>query len=105
MHLTSFGNESSNEMAFPHPQSRKGDCRKGDIPNNRGVVWKLLKRTINVTDYRNAEHDVNRTKNRTFGGISHSIPFHREFAAHIFQLLPPGLSAVWLPKSKGGILF
>src|SRR5258708_27064572 len=98
MHLTSFRDKSSNERAFPHPQSRKDNYRKGDKPNNGGVVWKLFKRTINVTDYRNAEYDVNRAENRTFGRISHSIPFHREFAAHIFQPLPPGLSIAWPQK-------
>jgi hypothetical protein len=81
-------------MALPHPQSRKSNYRKSDIPNNRGVVWKLLKGTIDVTDYRNGEDDVNPAKNRTFSGLSHSIPFHREFAAHIFQPVPLGLSAV-----------
>src|SRR5436190_3886418 len=104
-HLTSFRNKSSKEMAFPHPQSRKGNYRKGDKPNNGGVVWKLFEGTINVTDYRNAEDDVNRAENRTFGGVSHSIPFHREFAAHTFQPLPPGFSIVGLQKNKGCILF
>jgi hypothetical protein len=26
-----------------------------DISNNGSVVWKFLKRTINITDYRNGE--------------------------------------------------
>ena len=63
-------------MSFPHPQSRKDNYRKGDIPNNGSVVWKLFKGTINVTDDRDAEYNVNRTKNRAFGGVSYSIPFH-----------------------------
>jgi hypothetical protein len=92
-------------MAFPHPQPRKDHHWKGNIPNNWGVVWKFFKGTINVTDYRNPEDDVNPAKNRTFDGISHSIPFHREFAAHIFQPLPPGFSIVWLQKNKGCSLF
>jgi hypothetical protein len=58
-------------MAFPHPKSRKDKYRNGDIPNNRGVVWKFFKRTIDITDYRNAKDDVNQAKNRTFGGIIH----------------------------------
>src|SRR5262245_54089617 len=88
-------------MAFPHPQSRKDNYRKGDIPNNGGVVWELFKGAISVTDYGNTEDDVDRAKNRTFGGITHSIPFHQEFAAPIFQSVPPVLSAVWLQKNKG----
>src|SRR5882757_4594307 len=104
-HLTSFRNKSSKEMAFPHPQSRKHNYRKSYITNNGGIVRKLFKGTINVTDYRNGEDDVNRAENRTFGGVSHSIPFHREFAAHTFQSLPPGFSIVGLQKNKGCILF
>ena len=52
-------------MAFPHPKSRKGNDRNGHIPNNGGVVRKFFKRTINVTDYRNPEDDVNPAKDRT----------------------------------------
>ena len=81
-------------MAFPHPQSRKDHYRKSDIPNNSSVVWKLFKGTINVTDYRNAKDDVNPAKERTFDGISHSIPFPREFVAHIFQPVTPGFAIV-----------
>src|SRR5262249_3834731 len=55
--------KSSKNMAFPQPKSRKDNDRKGDKPNHGGVVWKLLKRTVYVTDYRNAEHDVNPAKN------------------------------------------
>src|SRR5215831_1230259 len=99
MYLTSFRNKSSSQMAFPHPQSRKDNYRKRDKPNNGGVVWKLFKGTINITDYRNAKDNVSPAKNRTFRGISHSIPFHGEFAAHIFQPLPPGFSIVSLQKN------
>jgi hypothetical protein len=60
-------------MAFPHPKSRKDNYRKEDIPNSGGVIWNFFKRTINITDYRNAKDDVNPAKNRTFGGIIHLI--------------------------------
>jgi hypothetical protein len=92
-------------MALPHPQSRQDNYRKRDKPNNRSVVRKLFERTINVTDYWNAEDEVKPAKNRTLGGISHSIPFHREFAAHICQRVTPGFWIVWLQKNKGCILF
>jgi hypothetical protein len=92
-------------MAFPHPQSRNDNHRKGDVPNNRGIVWKLLEGAVNVTDYRNAEEDVNPAENRTSGGISHSIHFLSEFAAHTFQRVLPGLSAAWLQKNEGYTLF
>jgi hypothetical protein len=58
-------------MAFPHPQSSKDNYRKGDKPNHGSVFGYFFKRTINVTDYRNAEDDVNPAKKRTFGGIIH----------------------------------
>ena len=63
-------------MAFPHPESGKGNNRKGDIPNNGGVIWKFLERAINIPDYRNGKDDVNPAENRTFGGVTHHlIPF------------------------------
>src|SRR5258707_1084895 len=67
----SFRNESSKDMAFPHPQSRKDHYRKEDIPSWGGIVWKFFKRTINIPEYRNAKDDVNPSKNRTLGGIIH----------------------------------
>ncbi len=64
-------------MAFPHPQSRKDEDRNEDKPNSGGVVWYFFKRTINITDYRDAKDDVNPAKNRAFGGITdHLIPSH-----------------------------
>ncbi len=62
-------------MAFPHPQSRKANHRDRDKPNNGRVVWKFFKRTINITNYRNGKHDVNPTKNRTFGCFLHFLTY------------------------------
>ena len=67
-HVSSFicrflGNESSNGVAFPHPQSRKDHCRNEDKPSSRGVARKFVKRTINITEYRDAKDDVNPAKN------------------------------------------
>src|SRR5215472_8999461 len=58
-------------MAFPHPKSRKDKDRNEDKPSSGGVVWNLVERTVNVTDYRNGQDDVNPANNRTFGGIKH----------------------------------
>ena len=58
-------------MAFPHPQSAKDDYRESDIPHDRSVVWKFLKRAIDIPNYRDSEDDVNPAKNRTFGGVIH----------------------------------
>src|ERR1700730_17440199 len=67
----SFRKKSSNDMAFPHPQSRKDHYRKEDIPVWGGIARKFFKRTINITEYRNAKDDVNPAKNRALGGIIH----------------------------------
>jgi hypothetical protein len=60
-------------MAFPHPQSRKDNYRNGDKSNNGGVIWKFFKRTISISDDRNAENEVNPTKNRTLGALVHDV--------------------------------
>jgi hypothetical protein len=60
-----FRNNSSKDMPFPHPKSRKEHYRNDDKPNTDGVLWNFFKRTINITEYRNAKGDVNRAKNRT----------------------------------------
>jgi len=63
-------------MAFPHPKPRQENYWKEDKPNRGGIVWNLFKRTLNITDDRNAKDDVNPAKNRTFGGLTHHlIPF------------------------------
>src|SRR5882724_6722681 len=67
----SLGNKSSKDVAFPHPQSRKDHYRKEDKPSCGGIVRKLFKRTIDITEYRNAEDEVNPAKNRTLGALVH----------------------------------
>src|SRR5258708_10684336 len=67
----SLGKKSSNDVTFPHPQSRKKQYRKKDIPNSGGVVWSVRRRIINVTEYRNAKDNVNPAIDRTFGGLFH----------------------------------
>jgi hypothetical protein len=52
-------------MALPHPQSRKDHDRNEDKASCRGVVWNFVERTIDITEYRNAEDEVNPAKNRT----------------------------------------
>jgi len=69
-----FRNKPSKDMAFPHPKPRKGKYRNEDKPSSGGVVWNLFKRTINITDYRNAKNDVNRAKNPTFCALAHDPP-------------------------------
>ena len=54
-------------MSFPHPQSREDKYRNKDKPDEGGVVWDFLKGTINVTEYRNAEHEVDPAKNCSCG--------------------------------------
>jgi hypothetical protein len=52
-------------MAFPHPQSRKEQYRNDDKPDAAGVLREFFKRTINITEDRKAEEDVNPAKHRT----------------------------------------
>src|SRR5439155_4462355 len=68
----SFRNKSSKDMVFPYPKSRKHNYRKEDKPNSGGILLNFRSRTINVTEYRNANDKVNRAKNRTFGGGIHN---------------------------------
>jgi len=58
-------------MAFPHPKSCKRNYWNRDISNNWSAVGKFLKRTINITDYRNGEDEVNPSKDGTFDGFFH----------------------------------
>src|SRR5437879_1010606 len=60
----SLRKKSSKDIAFPHPQSRKEQHRKKDIPNSRGIVLSIRRRIIYVTDHRNAADDMNPAKNR-----------------------------------------
>ena len=71
-------------MAFPHPESRKEQYWNEDKPDTVGVLWKFFKRTIDITEYRNAEDDVNPAKNRTFRRF-----FHDEFPLHFKIFEPP----------------
>jgi len=68
----SLRKKSSNDMAFPHPQSRKEQYRKKDIPDTEGVVVSIRRRIINVPEYRNATDDVNPAKNRPCGTLAHN---------------------------------
>jgi hypothetical protein len=61
----SFRNQSSNDMAFPHPQASKDHDRKKNIPGWRSIAWKFFKRTIDVTHDRNGKDEVNPAKNGT----------------------------------------
>lgn len=58
-------------MAFPHPKARKDKYRKEDKSNSGGVFGNFFERTINVTEDRNAEDEVNGAKNGTFDALAH----------------------------------
>src|SRR5258707_15479651 len=51
----SLRKKSSNDMAFPHPQSRKNKHRNEDKPSGGGGVWSLVKQAIKVNENRNAK--------------------------------------------------
>ena len=61
-------------MAFPHPQARSHEQRNEYIPCRRGVLRNPLKRAIDVSDDRNAEDEVNRSKYHALRGTIHN-PF------------------------------
>src|SRR5260370_42609593 len=82
-------------MAFPHPQSRKDQYRDEDKPSSWGVVWNLFKRTINISDYRNAHDDVNPAIDCTFGGIFHDGCDHFRFMP-----FPPPEAANWASQYR-----
>src|SRR6267154_6631437 len=79
-------NKSSNDMAFPHPKSRKEHYWHEDKPSSGRVVWNLFERTINIAEYRNAEDDVDRAKDPTFGALVHDWFLHdlRSTSIHDF---------------------
>jgi len=63
-------------MTFPHPKSRKDNHGNEDGPNSPSVVWSVRRRIINVTEYWNAENNVNPAKNCTYDGLVHDLaPF------------------------------
>jgi len=61
----SFRNKSSQEMAFPHPKSRDDHYRNEDSPNGRGVLRDFFERTIDISEDRDAEDDVNPAKDQS----------------------------------------
>jgi hypothetical protein len=95
-------------MAFPHPQSRKENRRKGDIADDGSVIGKVFERAVNISDYRDAEDDVDPAQNRTFDGVAHNwfvklSGLVRETlqapAREFFRLLQPGLD-LFLAKTQ-----
>src|SRR5690242_10345452 len=69
----SFRKESTNGMAFPHPQSRKDHDRNEDKPGGASVLWEIFKRTINIAENWNAQNDMNPAKNPTWDAWAHGI--------------------------------
>lgn len=55
-------NKPADEMAFPHPQSRKNHQRNKDIPGEWSVIWNFVKRAVDITDDRNTQYDVTPAK-------------------------------------------
>lgn len=79
----SFRNKLSNQMAFPHPKPRKNHYRNEEKPSRVGVLGNFVKRTVNITDDRNAKENVNPAKNRTLRGTAdHFIPPMRICCTH-----------------------
>src|SRR5262245_44475049 len=91
-----LGEKPSDDMAFPHPQSRKGKNRNGDESNNGGVVGKFVERTVDITNGRNAEDDVNPAEDRTlsaFGHVQFPFPFSSNTAVSCLSIFAQPNSA------------
>jgi hypothetical protein len=71
-----LGHKPSHNMPFPHPQSCKHHNRKEDKPGCGRVVGEFFKRTVNISEYRNAEDDVNPSKNPTCSALVHDCLLH-----------------------------
>src|SRR6266852_1952218 len=96
----SLRKKSSNNVAFPHPQSRNQQYGEKDIPNSPSVVWSIRRRIINVTEYRNATDNVNPAKNRTFGSLLHDeiLLYLSETPRHLRLLCAlDGQWGSWIP--------
>jgi hypothetical protein len=64
--LNSLRNELAHKLDSPKRAAR-----------TRAVIDLYFRHSADLPDMRNAKDDVNRAKNRTFGGVTnHSIPFH-----------------------------
>src|SRR6185437_13761671 len=87
----SFRKKPASDMTFPHPKSRKDKCGNEDEPSGRGVVGNLVKRAVNVADYRNSQDDMNPAANGTLSGITHMqvlLWFFQAELAGIFRVQP-----------------
>lgn len=67
--------KASDDMTFPHPESRKDDYGEIDEPEVGKVLHGLRRRPINVTNERQGKDNVNPAKNRTLGGVLHGAWF------------------------------
>lgn len=60
-------------MPFPHPQPCNDHHRQCDISNDRCVVRKFLKRTVDISDYRDGEYDMYPANDETLGRCADHI--------------------------------
>ena len=73
-------------MAFPHPKARKDHCWHEDKPGRAGVLWNSVKRTVNVTEYRNAKDDAESSEESYVVG---DLCLHDQVSFSMATLLPP----------------
>src|SRR5579862_2648625 len=84
-----LGKKSPNNMPFPHPEPRKQQYRKKDIPDTESVVVGIRRRIVNITKYRNATDDVNPAKYRTLCRSFHDLSPMLDVAACTPMRSPP----------------
>src|SRR6185369_10023658 len=67
-------NESSNYVAFPHPQSGEDHGRNYDVADARRVQRNLVEWAVDVADDRDRQDKVDPANDRAFGGFGHCCP-------------------------------
>src|SRR5262245_8081739 len=82
-------------MALPHPQARQDNRGNGDKSDHGGIFGKLFKRTVSITDDRNAKEEVNPAKNRTLDALGHD-----DCAPDGFAFAGGGLSTALLADNE-----
>src|SRR6185369_14954317 len=65
--------QSSHHVPFPHPQTTCDNHWYGNVTYYWRIVWKLFKRTIDITNYRNSKDYMNPAENSTLRGTTYHL--------------------------------
>ena len=70
---SSLEKEPANSLTFPHPKSRERHGWEIDESEVWQVLCGLRRRTVDITDERQCEDEVNGPKDRAFDGVFHDL--------------------------------